>query len=59
MGGAVSEDRWAARGRERRARKRAREAAERRLEELREAWRQRRAHEEEGKNTGPRRRRMR
>jgi hypothetical protein len=32
-------DRWAERNRERRARRKAREAAERRLAELQEAWR--------------------
>ena len=53
----MSNDHWAERDRQRRARKEAKEAAERRLEELREAWRQRRADEEEGKNVGPRRRR--
>jgi hypothetical protein len=42
-------DRWAERDRQRRAKKKAREDAERRLEELREAWRQRRADEEEGR----------
>jgi hypothetical protein len=52
-------DRWAERDRHRRAKKKAREDAERCLEELREAWRQRRADEEEGKKAGPGRRRMR
>ena len=52
-------DRWAERDRQRRAKKKAREDAERRLEELREAWRQRRADEEEGKKAGPWRRRTR
>jgi hypothetical protein len=54
----MSNDHWAERNRQRKARKEAKEAAERRLEELREAWRLRRADEEEGKNAGPRRRRM-
>jgi hypothetical protein len=48
LGGGVT-DRWAKRARERRARRKASEEAERRLEELREAWRRRRADEEEGK----------
>ena len=42
-------DRRAERDRKRRERRKAREEAERRLEELREAWRRRRADEEEGK----------
>jgi hypothetical protein len=39
-------DRWAERARQRRARRKAREESERRLEELREAWRRRRMEEE-------------
>ena len=39
----MSNDHWDERNRTRRARKRAREAAERRHQELKEAWRRRRA----------------
>jgi hypothetical protein len=45
-------DRRAERDRERRERRGAREAAERRLEELREAWRWRHADGEEGRKKG-------
>jgi hypothetical protein len=43
----MSNDRWDRRKRERRAKKRAKEAAERRHEQLKEAWRQRHSDEED------------
>ncbi len=46
-------DRRAERDRERRERREAREAAERRHDELKEAWRRRRADEEERKKGRP------
>jgi hypothetical protein len=49
--------RWAERDRARREKRMAKEAADRRLEELREAWRQRRADEREGEKRRSRGRR--
>ena len=46
-------DRWAERNRERRARRKAREAAERRLAELQEAWRRNHPSEEEKRKDRP------
>ena len=46
-------DRWAERNRERRARRKAREAAERRLAELQEAWRRNHPSEEEERKDRP------
>ena len=51
-GGPVT-DRWAERDRERRARRKAREAAERRLAELQEAWRRNHPSEEEERKDRP------
>ena len=45
----MSNNRWAERNRQRRARKRAEEAAERRHEALKEAWRLRHSDEEDKK----------
>ena len=50
----MSNDHWAERNRKRRARKRTREAAERRHQELKEAWRRRRMEgEREERRDGP------
>ena len=46
-------NRWAERNRERRARRKAREAAERRLAELQEAWRRNHPSEEEKRKDRP------
>jgi hypothetical protein len=49
VGGTVSEDRWAERDRERRARKEVKEASERRHQALKEAWRRRHSDEDDEK----------